>query len=423
MDKNTNQIKQTITLRYIIALSLIAILSTVAFYVLKTTLEHSNNTGYIVNISGKQRMLSQHIALDIHRIHMKITEDEHMIPTNNTLYKQVLKKHTQELLEANKVLSTGKFQNGTTYSLSPSIHNMYFGDMNLAKRVEIYATTANKLLGDVSHKDIDEIVHYIDTNSEILLIDLNKVVNQYQLEGEEKLKYMSNLETTIWVATIVILLLEVIFIFQPMVRQIMNLFNSKKEILDNLEDTVQIRTIKLAEANNKLIDLASHDPLTGLRNRLTMEQDIEESITQYSKHKAPYAVVMFDIDWFKEVNDTYGHDIGDRVLKEFSDIYKASVRETDKIYRAGGEEFVIVFNRINYEDTVKLVQKICTTVREHIFKVNDEEFSKTVSAGLYHSSLIELPDVHSVLKSIDVALYTSKNNGRDRITLVEPKSK
>ena len=423
MDKNINQIKQTIILKYTIALSLIAILSTIAFYTLKTTLEHSNNTGYIVNISGKQRMLSQHIALDIHRIHMKISEDEHSIATNNNLYKQVLKKHTQEFMEANKVLSTGKFQNGATYSLSPSIYNMYFGDMNLAQRVEAYATTANKLLSDVNHKDIDEIVHYIDSNSEILLIDLNKVVNQYQLEGEEQLKDMSDLETIVWVATIIMLLLEVIFIFQPMVRHITKLLNSKKDILTHLEDTIEIRTMKLAEANDKLQDLAYHDPLTGLRNRLTLEQDVEESIIQHGKHKAPYAVVMFDIDWFKEVNDTFGHDIGDLVLKEFSSIYKASVRETDKIYRTGGEEFVIIFNRIGYKDTIKLVQKICTTVREHIFKVNDEEFSKTVSVGLYHSSLVELHDVRSVLKSIDAALYNSKVNGRDRVTSVDSRMK
>ncbi|RLA75922.1 MAG: hypothetical protein DRG78_20050 [Epsilonproteobacteria bacterium] len=173
---------------------------------------------------------------------------------------------------------------------------------------------------------------------------------------------------------------------------------------------------KLANSNVKLKDIALYDPLTGLRNRFYLERDIENVILHHKEHNAPYATLMFDIDWFKEVNDTYGHDIGDEVLKELSQILQSSVREEDKVYRAGGEEFVILLNRITYKQTKNIAEKIRLLIQNHTFKVKNEEFSKTISAGLYHSSLIHVDDVKTVLKLIDNALYESKTNGRNRVT-------
>ncbi|MCD6172542.1 MAG: diguanylate cyclase [Sulfurimonas sp.] len=161
---------------------------------------------------------------------------------------------------------------------------------------------------------------------------------------------------------------------------------------------------------------ANHDALTGLKNRLTLNADIEKTILNYNSHQAPYSILMFDIDFFKKINDNYGHDTGDLVLKELSNLLKLSVREGDKIYRAGGEEFVVLLNRISYEDTMRVAQKIRLVVQNHIFKVKDEEFSTTISAGLYHSSLVKIEDVKEVLKLADIALYKSKENGRNRVT-------
>ncbi len=175
---------------------------------------------------------------------------------------------------------------------------------------------------------------------------------------------------------------------------------------------------KLSDSNIKLHDLALNDPLTGLRNRLYLESDIQTVIENYKEHHAPYAVLMFDIDWFKEVNDTYGHDIGDLVLKELSAILKSSIREEDKVYRAGGEEFVVLLNRITYSATVKIAEKIRLLIQNYIFNVKGKKFNKTISVGLYHSSILEAKDVKHVLKLIDIALYKSKNDGRNRVTEV-----
>ena len=160
--------------------------------------------------------------------------------------------------------------------------------------------------------------------------------------------------------------------------------------------------------NIKLEDIALYDPLTGLKNRFYLESDIKKVIDNYHLNHAPYAVLMFDIDWFKEVNDTYGHDVGDKVLKELSAILKSSVREEDKVYRVGGEEFVILLNRIAYKDTIALAEKIRRLIEQHIFKVADKEFSKTISCGLFHSSMMQVNDVKYVLKLVDMPSMSPK---------------
>jgi len=419
MTTKTDELKSNITIRYVVALSFIAILSTVAFYLLHIVLSDTHNTAYLVNTSGKQRMLSQHIALDFYRIHDNFNGHKPKNTYGDDLTKQILKQHAKEMLQANTILSTGNLPDQNKISLSPTVYDMYFGEMNLAKRVEEYAKVALKVLQASDHDEIDKIKQIIDANSEDLLMDLNKIVKQYQIEGEKEINEIQVLKTIAWASILIVLLLEVIFIFQPMVKKIIFLTVSNDGVLKNLEDLVELRTLKLAETNNKLKYLASHDSLTGLRNRLNLEKNIEKAISNCKLHHSPFAVLMFDIDFFKDVNDTYGHDIGDFVLIELAKILKSSIREEDKVYRAGGEEFVVLLNRINYEDSISFAQKIRIRIQKHIFKINKINFSKTVSVGLFHSSILEAEDVKTVLKLIDIALYKSKDNGRNRLTNVD----
>ena len=193
-----------------------------------------------------------------------------------------------------------------------------------------------------------------------------------------------------------------------------------KEMLykEKLTGEVKSRTLQLEIEKSKLNYKANHDALTSLYNRLSLNLDIETVIKQHNIHKAPYAILMFDIDWFKSVNDEHGHDVGDYVLVEIATLMQKSVREEDKVYRAGGEEFVLLLQRISLEDAMNLAQKIRKVIQNHIFKIKEIEFSKTVSAGLYHSSFIKVINAKTVLKLVDTALYESKTNGRNRVTNV-----
>ncbi len=412
-NKNLN-----VTVRYVIALTMIAVLSSVAFYSINRVLHESDSTAYIVNISGKQRMLSQRIALDIHRIHQALAETANMSTYESRLSEEVLSRHVTEFLEANRILSTGQLPNREVIALSPKIKEIYFGSMNLAERVKEYGEIALKIIGIRSEKEAHDVTKQIDSRSEQLLIDLNKAVQRYQLEGEERLEDLGTLESIVWFVTIVMLLLEVIFIFQPMARKIANISESNASTLRYLENLVETRSLHLENANKKLADLAMHDPLTGLKNRLNLEQDIEDAIIHHEQNGAHFAVLMFDIDWFKSVNDTYGHDAGDTVLVKISSLLQHSVRENDHVYRAGGEEFVILMNRIGLTDTMKVAEKIRQTVEHCTFDSNHEQFHRTVSGGLYHSSLVKTNQVHDVMKLVDNALYYSKAHGKNQVTNV-----
>ena len=408
--------QKRISILYMSALSFVAILSTLSFYTLSKSLEASSSTAYIVNISGKQRMLSQHIALDLHRIHNAL--EGHKSVYNVALTQETLLAHTKSMHSANEILSSGRLPNGKKITLSATIYAMYFGDMNIKERVDTYINIANKITKAKDKNETHAIMRSIDMLSERLLVDLNKVVHQYQLEGEEKLQSLQNMEIIAWVLVLFTLLLEIIFIFQPIMKKLLYLIAEKTHILENLEYEVQLRTLSLKEANYKLHEMASHDPMTGLRNRLTLENDIKKAIQHYEENHAPFAVLMLDIDWFKDVNDTYGHDIGDRVIKEISEKLLSSVREGDKVYRAGGEEFVVLLNRISFEDTQKIAQKIRLLIEEWTFHADKEEFHKTISIGLYHSDINGVKNSTELLKRVDNALYSSKENGRNRITNV-----
>ncbi|MDD2698552.1 MAG: diguanylate cyclase [Arcobacteraceae bacterium] len=414
MNTNTDISKSWITRRYTLALTIIALLCTVAFYTLLSAVKSTNSTAYLVNISGKQRMLSQHIALDVYRFTTKNEISSYEL----NIIKETLTRDAKEMLHINQILSTGNLLNKKNVTLSPIMKDMYFGDTHLASRVYEYANTALLLICDDKNINRYKIKEFIDKKAEPLLVDLNKAVTQYQIEGEQDLQYIQLLETIVWILTLLTLLLEVIFIFQPMSREIISLGILNDKTLENLENTVELRTLNLENANHKLEHLASHDPLTGLRNRLELEKYIEKAIEHNKQHGAPYAVMMFDIDWFKSVNDTYGHDIGDKVLVEISNIINSSIRENDQAFRAGGEEFVVLLNRINFEDSIKVAQKIRELISKHLFQVDDNEFFKTVSCGLYHSTILNANTVKNLLQLIDTALYQSKTNGRNRLTIV-----
>ena len=208
---DTFKLKKTITIKYLIALSLIAMLSTIAYSVLQKVLVESENTAYLVNISGKQRMLSQHLALDIYKLYNLSYINKNSNESEISSIKNLLIKNSKEMLNANEILSTGKSSDKTIYILSNNINNIYFGDMNLAFKVKNYNKIVETALNSKNEKDFLDALTNISNQSESLLIDLNSTVLQYQKEGEEKIKDIKSIETFIWILTFIILSLEIFF--------------------------------------------------------------------------------------------------------------------------------------------------------------------------------------------------------------------
>lgn len=417
MTPEIKQLKRSITIHYLLAISLIAVFSIAAFVSMNVVINGMDKNMYLVNVSGKQRLLSQYIALDAYRVYAatqtKIEQEELL------LIKKRLRKNLAEMSRANNMLSQGLLIDGRPVSLSPEIREMFFGELNIKFRVQQYLALVRLIMDLPEYEQKKIIILDIERFSSGLLNDLDKIVSQFQKEGEERLQKIKDTKFILLFLTLLVLLLEILFIFRPMVNRIVALSQMKESALEDLEKQVKLRTLHLEKMNKQLNQLAHHDALTGLRNRLNMEANIEEVLEASQKNGIEFAVLMLDLDWFKRVNDQYGHDVGDFVLRELAQILKQSVREGDHVYRAGGEEFVVLLNRISYQDAKQKAERIRQSVENYVFMANGVKLRKTISGGLYHSSLMNVSSVKELLKQADKALYRAKNSGRNVIMEVE----
>ena len=164
---------------------------------------------------------------------------------------------------------------------------------------------------------------------------------------------------------------------------------------------------------------AKRDPMTGLANRgeLTSQLSALASplLRRDSEEKRAglmqsLAAAMIDADFFKAVNDTYGHDVGDQVLIDIARVLRSVVRDTDLVARYGGEEFVVVFPNISAEKLAEVAEEIRAAIEDHEF-VND--LLVTVSVGTAHTRFATTPE--KLLKEADLALYDAKKDGRNRV--------
>jgi len=166
---------------------------------------------------------------------------------------------------------------------------------------------------------------------------------------------------------------------------------------------------------DKLRDTSLRDGMTGLYNRRFLEEFIDQVVNQAKRDKGTYSVLMLDVDFFKMVNDTYGHDVGDLVIVEIGKVIKENVRESDLAIRYGGEEFVVMLHNASEEGTQDVAKKIHSTFANLIFDVgNGETLQKTMSIGIS-----KYPDdgdtIWKCIKLADTALYKAKTSGRNKI--------
>jgi len=165
----------------------------------------------------------------------------------------------------------------------------------------------------------------------------------------------------------------------------------------------------------KLRDTSLRDGMTGLYNRRFLEEIIDKIMSQANRNKETYAVLMLDVDFFKMVNDTYGHDIGDKVIVALSKILKNSIRESDLAIRYGGEEFLILLSNATDEGIMQVANKIHSGFAALSFDVGTSDtLKKTISIGISKFPT-DGDTIWKCIKYADTALYEAKNTGRNKI--------
>ena len=170
---------------------------------------------------------------------------------------------------------------------------------------------------------------------------------------------------------------------------------------------------KLSNQNKKLDTMANTDPLTGLYNRRTMTRRIKDFLSDYKTNKLPFSIIICDIDDFKVINDTYGHECGDEVLRFLSRTFERLTRDRDFLCRWGGEEFLILLNNTDLE----LARTIADRIRADIEKseINYGEYHINITMTMGVASVTEEQDYDVLFKLADERLYAGKRSGKNKV--------
>ncbi|ADC89315.1 diguanylate cyclase [Thermocrinis albus DSM 14484] len=196
-------------------------------------------------------------------------------------------------------------------------------------------------------------------------------------------------------------------------RQPDQLYNSIKE-MDNYSKTLLhlIQEEMLAVLSGFVIK----DPLTGLYSRQYLEDYLNKEMSRVKRHKLVISLLFIDLDDFKWVNDTYGHMVGDVVLKSFASLLKENLRSGDIPVRYGGDEFVVILPHTSAEGAMVVAERIRRAVENHVFEAHNVSIKLTVSIGV--TPLKEEDDVTSFLERADRAMYCAKREGKNRVVLL-----
>ncbi len=188
----------------------------------------------------------------------------------------------------------------------------------------------------------------------------------------------------------------------------------KRSILtmaQELEDAIS----KLKSEKEQFEELALKDPLTGLNNRRAFISESNRILDLAKRHGEPLSLLMLDIDNFKKINDTYGHDVGDLVLKKLAEVIKKNVRSSDIPARFGGEEFVILLPKTDEKGALLVAERIRKDFRNASVQVDGKNVWTSVSIGVAAFGGSE--DLDALVKKADEALYQAKNSGKDRVVI------
>ncbi len=305
-----------------------------------------------------------------------------------------------------------------------------FDTVAIAKAID------DTLLSKVSQKKMDVLkdkyeyeIHKIETKTDLLekqaekkRREIDSIMVEKQ-EKENKINYLvqesqlkelelSRQRTMMFTFIVVIGLIMILFFV------LLSLYRFKNRALRELKYAnmeISLKNEELLKAYEKLEQLARTDPLTGLSNRRDMLEKIEYEKRRCDRSGNPFVLSIGDIDHFKTINDTYGHDAGDYVLTEISKLMTTMLRKQDIVGRWGGEEFLLFFPDTPLEGGHIVTEKVRGAINEHTFEFNGQiiQVSMTLGVCQYDKGMT----IDGCLKKADQALYHGKEHGRNQVVL------
>lgn len=177
---------------------------------------------------------------------------------------------------------------------------------------------------------------------------------------------------------------------------------------------IAINITEKKQLENQLRDLSEKDPLTGLYNRRFFDKAVNQHFAHYQRHRAIFSLAFIDIDFFKKINDSFGHDIGDQVLQQLAELVIPELRVNDLFARFGGEEFILLLPNTSQDAAVKLVERLRQKIKAYSLNTKLGRVAFTVSIGLTEITEAD-SGYQAIISRADAALYQAKEGGRDQI--------
>jgi len=323
------------------------------------------------------------------------------------------------------------------------VFGLYFGAVLLVKLTENYLTPSESMLGSVvfnllmtcvivllplalmwrSHSKIPDYVPFIIGALYLFLVvffnafttfalllghSISKGIAAYVVWNRKP--HRNKADTAIFV----ILLSISAFAFMNIVFLVESYINLNIVVPAALSGfTIFLLASYMIDSHEELQKLASTDPMTGLYNRRAFHTLSDNALHLATRQKTPTTIAMCDLDFFKQVNDSYGHDVGDEVIIKFADILKLSVREIDIVARYGGEEFIILFPCTTIDGARNVVERMRKHAEASAIQLDTKVLNFTASFGITEMS--PGTEFSEAVKTVDQALYKAKEEGRNRV--------
>jgi len=384
VEQDDQKLVRRLTFSYIAALTLIAVLSALVHLLLDNIITQQSFSGSVIKVAQRQITQTQRVT--------KAALDWTM--GGRPAARQELAEAVHLMASSNEILTGRSEAYGFKVELSPALRGIFFeGPMGLDNEVKRFVYHAEALL-DTGNDALNRAIHLQimrEAASGDLLSGLEHAVNQFEREATERIESLRDAQKVVLAILLLTLTAEAIFIFRPLVRSV-HLYAQR------------------------LLELATRDALTGLFNRRHFFELGQREFDRARRASKPCSLLLFDIDHFKSVNDTYGHAAGDDVIRGIAEIARDITRRTDVTARVGGEEFVIMLPDTSADAASVVGEKLRMAIEMGRYGARD--LPATVSLGIAEAVPGDV-NISDTLARADEALYRAKREGRNRLVQAE----